>query len=403
MGPAPGDQGGVPYMTGQLLGGLASAGIEVDCFLTASLPSVPMRLRDVDSLRFICHPSPWRYDRWYSRTDTAKFVTGLTARAVAQFALGVAVRHAHAERRYDLVYQFSHSELTALRPHLRYLPPVVLHPEVHARGELVWHRRERHLALRGGTFGRYALAHSALAARTHIQRRDMKLAATIIVPSRRFASLLVHDYGLDPGRMRVVPNPIDLERFRPSRVPRRHGPVRLLFVSRISVRKGVEMIVGLSHRLADLAGRVTIEVIGDHALWSDYRVLLEDLYRPVASFRGPLPGRELPAEYMTADGLLQPSHYEPFALTVGEALAAGVPVITSDEVGASEDVNPQCSHRFRAGNLDSLESAARRLIERVENGERPGMATMASSEATRLFGIRVVAPQLAEALESALP
>jgi glycosyltransferase involved in cell wall biosynthesis/predicted O-methyltransferase YrrM len=387
-------------MTGQLLTALAAAGVEVDCFLTTHRESVPRGLRANPLLEFVCTPSPWRYDRWYSRTDATKFATGLAARAIAQLGVGRAIRDAHTARQYDLLYQFSHSELTALRPHLHALPPVILHPEVHAYGELRWHRRERSLALRGETRRRYAMAYAALAVRSELQQRDMRLATGILAPSLRFAQLLAEDYGLDPLRIQVVPNPIDLDRFRPSEQPRLDGPIRLLFVSRLSVRKGVEMVVGLSHRLADLAGRVTIQVIGDHALWSDYRKLLDDLHGPVARYLGPLPGRDLPRAYQMADGLLQPSHYEPFALTVGEALASGLPVITSDEVGASEAVTEECCERFPAGNLDAFEASVRRLVGRLETGGRAKIAAAARSDAAALFGADVVSARLATALDA---
>ncbi len=385
-------------MTGQLLGALTSAGIEVDCFLSAELASVPGSLCDKPGLRLVCRPSRWRYDRWYSRTDTTKFATGLAARALEQVTLGDAVRRAHRERHYDLLYQFSHPELSSLRPALRWLPPVVLHPEVHAHGELRWHRRERALALRSETRGRYAMAYAALATRSQIQRRDMRLAAGVIAPSSRFGALVTADYGLQPDRIHVVPNPIDLVRFHPTRDRRPEGPLRLLFVSRLSVRKGVEMVVALSHRLADLTGRVTLEVIGNHALWSDYRPLLADLHRPVAVYLGALSGSALPAVYRAADALVQPSHYEPFALTVGEALASGLPVVTSDEVGASEQVAGACSTRFPAGDLDAFEASVRRLVGRLERGERDALAVQARAEATRLFGVQTVSSQLASAL-----
>lgn len=402
LGPTPAEQGGVPYMSGQLLTALASAGVEVDCYLTGSKDRLPAALVNVDGLRFHCRPTAWRYNRWYSRTAMTKFATGLAAGAYAQLALGRAIGEAHARRPYDLVYQFSHPELMALRPYLRALPPVVLHPEVHARGELRWHRRERAMAT-GGSSGRsgHALARGTLMARDQIQRRDVPLARRIIAPSRRFAHLLSEDYRVPADRFSVVPNPIDLDRFVLREGARAPGPVRLLFVSRISVRKGVEMIVALSHRLADLDGRVRLEIIGDHTLWSDYRHLLTDLHWPIAKYLGSLPGHDLPSAYRACDGLLQPSHYEPFALTVGEALASGVPVVTSDQVGASEDVDPGCCDRFPAGDLSAMETMVRGLVDRVERGDGYTIASLARSEAARLFGNEPVAAGLRSALDAA--
>jgi glycosyltransferase involved in cell wall biosynthesis len=263
---------------------------------------------------------------------------------------------------------------------------------------LRWHLRERALALQSGALGRYLGAAAVLAARAQLQRRDIGRAARLIAPSHCFAELIADDCCIPRERIRVVPNPVDLARFQPALRERRDGPVRLLFVSRISVRKGVEMIVGLSHRLADLRGRATMEVIGSHSLWSDYRPLLADLNPGVAHYRGGLSASELSRAYQASDGVLQPSHYEPFALTVGEALASGLPVVASDAVGASEGISEVCCDRFTAGSLDSFEASVRRLVDRIEHGPRGVIAATARAEATRLFDIDVVAPQIAEIL-----
>jgi glycosyltransferase involved in cell wall biosynthesis len=52
---------------------------------------------------------------------------------------------------------------------------------------------------------------------------------------------------------------------------------------------------------------------------------------------------QLPAVYASADLMVLPSEYEPFAVVVNEAMCCGCPVITSDRVGASRDlVAPVC-------------------------------------------------------------
>jgi glycosyltransferase involved in cell wall biosynthesis len=47
---------------------------------------------------------------------------------------------------------------------------------------------------------------------------------------------------------------------------------------------------------------------------------------------------QLPAVYKSADIMVLPSEYEPFAVVVNEAMCCGCPVITSDRVGASYDL-----------------------------------------------------------------
>jgi glycosyltransferase involved in cell wall biosynthesis len=223
----------------------------------------------------------------------------------------------------------------------------------------------------------------------------------VVAPSRRFAEHLERDYGVPPERLKVVANPIDLERFVPgAQHTGDSGPLTILFVSRIAVRKGVEVVVALSHRLADLADQVHIEVVGEQSLWSDYRPLLEDLNPRVANYFGGA-GPELPELYRSAALLMQPAHYEPFALTVGEALASGRPVVASDEVGASEGVDSRCCRVFPAGDLDALEMEVRGLVNELRNGAGAELGRIARSEAERLFDPSTVAARLARVLAAA--
>jgi glycosyltransferase involved in cell wall biosynthesis len=213
--------------------------------------------------------------------------------------------------------------------------------------------------------------------------------------------LLCDDYGIARERIRIVPNPVDETTFRPALGPDRAEPRRLLFVSRIAVRKGVEAIVALSHRIADLEGRVVIDVLGDRSLWSDYRHLLTGLHPGTAVAHGHVPNGALRARLQTATAVLQPSRYEPFALTVAEALACGTPAITSDEVGATEDVDPRAGVRVPAGDVPALERAVRGLLSAVQEvaAERE-LRALARAEAERLFATGVVGRQLAGALEA---
>jgi glycosyltransferase involved in cell wall biosynthesis len=65
---------------------------------------------------------------------------------------------------------------------------------------------------------------------------------------------------------------------------------------------------------------------------------------------------QLPAVYTSADLMVLPSEYEPFAVVVNEAMCCGCPVAASDRVGASRDlVAPVCAEFvFRCGDIDAL-------------------------------------------------
>jgi glycosyltransferase involved in cell wall biosynthesis len=379
--------------------------LAVDYYMTGKSAAIPASLREDEAMRVYHQPMHWDWQRWYSRNPLSAFITGQAARGAAQLSLARMMAERHAREPYDLVYQFSQIELFGLRGQRGVLPPIVVHPGVHAAGELTWHRREDSLAARGERRQRRMAARAMLVGRAARQRRDIRLVRRVIAPSRVFAAHLSEDYDLPIDRISVVPHPIDLARFAPRETAATNGserPLRLLFVSRLSVRKGLDLVVALSHRLADMAGKVQIDVIGDKSLWSDYRALLPDLNPAIASYRGQLDDSSLSRVYADADGLIQPSKYEPFGLVVAEALASGIPVVASDEVGATEGVDPGCCSVFRSGDLGALERAVREMIARIESGARPEIAHLARAEAERHFSVERAIDGIVQSLDAAL-
>src|SRR5260221_1730564 len=65
---------------------------------------------------------------------------------------------------------------------------------------------------------------------------------------------------------------------------------------------------------------------------------------------------QLPAVYTSADVMVLPSEYEPFAVVVNEAMLCGCPVIASDLVGAARDLIAPVNSEFifHCGEIDEL-------------------------------------------------
>ena len=75
------------------------------------------------------------------------------------------------------------------------------------------------------------------------------------------------------------------------------------------------------------------------------------------------PGTGLLDDFAQADVFVLPSRYDGWGVVVNQALAAGLPIITSDEVGAGFDLVEPGSNGFRvrAGEVDDLHRAQRDL------------------------------------------
>ena len=83
---------------------------------------------------------------------------------------------------------------------------------------------------------------------------------------------------------------------------------------------------------------------------------------------------------------------------MAEALAAGVPVVATSEVGAIEDVDRSVVAAVEPGDIGGLATAITMMLDRVRVSPAETRA-MARAEAERLFAPEVVCEKISTALE----
>lgn len=395
VGPVPSrTAGGAPGVAGLLLDELLRRGANVDCYVATSRETDDVGdLAGREGFEVVTSASRFAFERWYSRHRLSKMAAHQLTTALARRRLAGTLAARHRAVPYDVCYQFSNLESFGVPRATR--PPLVVHPSVHAAGELRWMRNERVLAAGLEGARRTTAVRGWLAARALRQRHDTRRADRVLALSRAFRRELVGDLGLDPDRVAVVPNCVDLDRFRP--VPgNTTAPRAVLSVGRLAVRKGLEDVVALSHALRHRKGEVTVRVVGGPSLWSDYSGLLEELDGAVGVAVGHLDRDQVAAELRGAMCLVQLSRYEPFGLTVAEALACGVPVIVTPAVGAAEDLPADVARVVAPGDVAELVAAVEDLLALTDD-ERALLAARCRAEAARFAPARV-----ADALEREL-
>ncbi|HEY1450097.1 MAG TPA: glycosyltransferase family 4 protein [Solirubrobacteraceae bacterium] len=410
LGPDPGGYSGVRAVAAELIGGLARRGHEVDCFLLAPEGQPEAGIAGDETIAFgegnlafgenvtlIWGTNGWRWDRWYSRNKFTAFASGLVARAFASLRMRRTVKQHHRRRPYDLIYQFSAIETFGVPRRLRPQAPLVIHPETHLAGELRWLIAERRLALRCHSRSNYAAVFAIALLRTLVQRRAIRRASLLVCISEVFRDHIVRDYRFPLRRTTVAPNPIRTERFALGERPV-GDPATVLVLGRISARKGVETVIDAARLALARDMGVRFRVVGGPSLWSDYTCLLEDLPRENAEYAGSASAAEVVEHLRECDVLLQASRYEPFGLTVAEALAAGVPVVATTEVGAIENVNRSVVREVAPGDAEAVADAIGSLLDQLKAAPAE-TRTLAHAEARRLFEPDVVCGQISAALE----
>jgi len=88
---------------------------------------------------------------------------------------------------------------------------------------------------------------------------------------------------------------------------------------------------------------------------------------------------QLPAVYTSADLMVLPSEYEPFAVVVNEAMCCGCPVIASDHVGAARDLVAPVAAEFvfPSGNVDHLAAILKDAVTDRTRLQSVGRAALA--------------------------
>ncbi len=186
---------------------------------------------------------------------------------------------------------------------------------------LLGEERERHPGWEDGAD--LGEAGRRLAEREH----DEWESASLILCGSEFVRRGVVECGGPADRCAVVPLGAD-PRFATAMSPRPHGgPLRVLTVGSVGLRKGLPYVL----RAAELlGGAAQFRVVGPIGVGAEARRRLE----AAVDLVGPVPRSAILAHYAWADVFLLPSLCEGSAGVTYEALAAGLPVVTTEHSGS---------------------------------------------------------------------
>jgi phosphatidylinositol alpha-mannosyltransferase len=112
-----------------------------------------------------------------------------------------------------------------------------------------------------------------------------------------------------PGDYRIIPNGIDVARFRDAApLPDfRDGKLNILFVGRIERRKGLKHLLRAFPLVREHVPDIRLIVVGDGSLRPGFQHLVERKGWPDVVFAGRVSDQELPAYYASADVFCAPS------------------------------------------------------------------------------------------------
>lgn len=190
--------------------------------------------------------------------------------------------------------------------------------------------------------------------------RSVRSAERVICVSRFTADDVCERYGIDPAKVRVVPNAPSLA-VGAGPVP--GGEPYILTVGDLRPKKNLDRLVA-AWRAAQTGRRLVVAGLG-RAPWPDVEA------------PGYLPDAELDALIRGADLLVHPSLYEGFGLVIAEAMARGVPVASSNATALPE-LAGGAAELFDPRDVDDMSAAMLRALGRSDELARLGRERVAA-------------------------
>jgi glycosyltransferase involved in cell wall biosynthesis len=163
--------------------------------------------------------------------------------------------------------------------------------------------------------------------------------------------------GLNPEKIRTGYSVVDNDHFAEQANP--GGNTMLLCVARFSPEKNLLRSIR-AFKKSELAAEWTLKLVGGGPQKQELEQEIGDF--PGIVLSNWLPYSDLPSLFRQAGFFILPSIFEPWGLVINEAMAAGLPIAVSREVGAGPDLAGECNgFLFEASDEDSIRNCLNQI------------------------------------------
>jgi glycosyltransferase involved in cell wall biosynthesis len=209
-------------------------------------------------------------------------------------------------------------------------------------------------------------------------RRIWSSAAAVVANSSGLRNLALEFMpSLD---IEIIPNGIDTENFYPAQTQHHRKPMKLLTVSRLIERKRIDLLIEAVSLAKDAGLDVCLNIAGEGNLGGELRKLSQELnVSESIFFLGRIPSEKMPQIYREHDVFVMSSAHEGMSNAMLEAMASGLPIITTECEGVEELITDNGIVTERA-DAESLAAALKKLIQSVKSFKRMSTASRVKAE-----------------------
>jgi glycosyltransferase involved in cell wall biosynthesis len=197
-------------------------------------------------------------------------------------------------------------------------------------------------------------------------------AAVIVANSqglRQLALQFMPDMKID-----VIPNGVDTERFYPAEEKRLERPIKLLTVCRLVSRKRIDLLIRAVSQAKQVGINTQLNIAGEGNLMPKLQRLARELnIADSVIFMGRVPAEQMPQLYRDNDIFVMSSAHEGMSNAMLEAMASGLPIITTRCEGVEELIEDN-GFVVESPEAESIAQAIEELLEHQEAYERMSIA-----------------------------
>jgi glycosyltransferase involved in cell wall biosynthesis len=214
-----------------------------------------------------------------------------------------------------------------------------------------------------------------------LEKQMAQEADLIVTISDYSLDKIQQHYGIDAGKVRIVPNGVDIERFKPTNADAAKQQFGLgtelcvLFVGSLIPRKGLPLLVETAKKVIAQRADIKFLIAGDGPLRGSLQETIKSAGLATNFlFLSHVNDETLPLLYNCTDVFVLPSVQEGQGIVLLEAQSSGKPVVAFDIGGVNETVRKgETGLLVDRGNVDAFAEAVLKLLVDKTLRERMGL------------------------------
>ena len=229
-------------------------------------------------------------------------------------------------------------------------------------------------------------------------------AGAVLIGSKSFRDETCDNNGVDPARFTIVPGATDTARFAPrpgleGNLGELRDPPRLLYHGRVDLRKGLGELIAALPQILEAVPHAALTVSGIGPDTDAVRARAAELgLEDKVTLAGYASYEEAPDRLRGGDVFVSPTYSEGFSNTILEAMASGLPVVSTETVGVVDCLTHGDNGLLvPVGAVDELAAAVVRVLKDADLRRR--LAARGLEDARTLYSWRAVGAQIQDVYE----